>query len=349
MDRYSQALAAHLPVPVVDTDIYQRNAALFNCGWLNQKSLGSYTRDIEFALNLRKLAAPVHLPNQHMGRYANALKAPYLITVHDLIRYFDMRYDTRYIHRPNSRDRVFLALDYYGIRRAAAVIAVSHATKQDLARHLEIAADKVFVIYEGVDHANFRPTDRGIAAKPYVLFVGSEQPRKNLPTLLAAMRIVKRHSDYRDLRLVKVGRPGGEGAFRVRTIRAVQSLDLDSSVDLVGYVPDEDLASYYSGALCLVLPSLYEGFGLPVIEAMACGCPVIVSDRGALPEIAGGAAIVAKPNPRNLSEALLAVLCDGALRKSLKTAGLRRAADFSWERAARETSRVYDTCGAGAR
>jgi glycosyltransferase involved in cell wall biosynthesis len=332
----------------VDTDIYQQNVKIFNCGWLNWKALAAHVKDVRFAMWLRKLGGSIHLPNHHLGRYANALRTPFLITVHDLIRYFDMRYGTGYIHQPNSRDRVLLSLDYQGIRRATGIIAVSYATKQDIVRYLRVPAEKVFVVYEGVDHDRFQPTNRKITDKPYVLFVGSEQPRKNLPSLLKALRIVKQHVKHRDLRLVKIGEPGGrEAAFRDRTLRAIQSLGLESSVDLIGYVPDEDLRSYYSGALCLVLPSLHEGFGLPVIEAMACQCPVIVSDRGALPEIANGAAIVTKPDPHHLSEALLAVLGDDVLRKSLRIAGLRRAAAFSWERAAYETSQVYDACGAG--
>lgn len=348
LDRYSQALAAHLKVPIIDTNIYQQNIKLFNCRWCSRKALAAHARDMKFALRLRQLHSPVHLPNHHLGRYANALREPFLITVHDLIRYFDMRYDTCLIHRPNSRDRILLSLDYRGIRRAAGIIAVSYATKRDLIRYLRVPPERVFVVYEGVDHSRFCPTDRRIVDQPYVLFVGSEQPRKNLAALLRALRIIKQRGGHRELRLVKIGGPGGqEDAFRERTLRVVRSLGLEPWVDFAGYVTDSDLPAYYSGALCLVLPSLQEGFGLPVIEAMACQCPVIVSDRGALPEIAGDAALVTQPDPGHLAEALLAIIDDEVLRKSLITAGLRRAAEFSWERAACETLRVYETCVPG--
>jgi glycosyltransferase involved in cell wall biosynthesis len=344
MDRYSQALGANLPVRIIDTDIYQQNSELFNVGWLSARALAAVPRDIGFTVRLRRLGEPVHLPNHHLGRYGNGLRMPYVITVHDLIRYFDMRQPAPLIHRPNSRDRVLLSLDYRGIRRATAVIAVSQTTKRDIVRHLRIPPERIFVVYEGVDHAVFRPTDRRLVEGPYVLFVGSEQPRKNLAALLHAFRMVREGGDFPELRLVKVGRPGGrEAAFREETLRLIRELNLQSCVDLVGHVPDEDLPAYYAGALCVVLPSLYEGFGLPVLEAMACGCPVIVSDRGALPEIAGDAALVAKPDAQHLSEALLAVLDDGAMRESLRAAGLRRATEFSWEKAGRETCRVYDT------
>ena len=269
---------------------------------------------------------------------------PYVITVHDLMRYFDRRHGAGLIHRPNRRDRLMLDLDYAGIRRAAAVITISEHSRRDVIEHLRIEPSNVFVVHNGIDHSVFRPVSRRLFDFPYLLFVGTEQPRKNLGALLEAFALVKRGdgSSFPRLKLVKVGDPGEPGAaLRAATLATVRRLRLEDDVVFTGRVPDEDLAACYSGASCLVLPSLYEGFGFPPIEAMACGCPVVVSGAGALREIAGEAALVVDPaDPQSLAEAIRRVL-NGAGREMVEL-GLRHARRYSWERAARETVAVYD-------
>jgi hypothetical protein len=192
-----------------------------------------------------------------------------------VIRYLDRTRDEPLIHAPNRRDRLYVALDVAGIRRADAVIAPSHATRHDLVRHLGIRENRIAVVYEGVDHAVFRPTDRRLLPDPYVLFVGSEHPRKNLASLFRALARLKRDPALRDLRLVKVGAPGGRAApFREQTLEALRTSGLAAEdVLFIGHLRAENLAAYYAGAECLVFPSLYEGFGLPTVEAMASGCP----------------------------------------------------------------------------
>lgn len=346
MDRYSQKLAQHLRVPKLFTDVYQRVAELFNIPCLSPKALKALWWDIRFVHRLRRLGDAVHLPNHHLGRYALFLRQPYVITVHDLIRYFDLRGYALYIHRPNARDRFYLRLDYEGIRRAPAIIAVSETTKRDLIRHLGIPEERIFVVYEGIDHSLFRPVERRLVDYPYILFVGSEHPRKNLVTLLRALRLLKdRNGRFRDLKLVKVGAAGGaEAPFRLRTLEAVRELGLERDVVFTGTVPDEDLSAYYSGAEAYVSPSLYEGFGFPPLEAMACGCPVIVANAGAQPEVVGDAALVVDPHdPEALAAALEELLTDESLQRDLVQRGLQRAAQFTWERAARETEAVYSS------
>jgi glycosyltransferase involved in cell wall biosynthesis len=286
----------------------------------------------------------VHLPNQHFGRYASSLREPFVITVHDLIRYFDMlRPGAVSIARPNMRDRLYLSADYAGVRRARAVIANSRATKSDIVRHLGIPGDQVFVIYLGIDHTQFRPVDRRLASSPYILFVGTEQPRKNFSMLLAAFSLIKSDCRFRDLKLLKVGAAGGvEAHFRESTNATIRRLGLEEDVIIAGRVPGEDLPAYYSGAMCLVMPSLSEGFGYPPLEAMACGCPVVISSCEALVEVAGDAAEVADVSSAEaLAAAILPVMNDSARRRLLVERGLRRAADFSRERAAAQTRQVY--------
>jgi len=199
------------------------------------------------------------------------------------------------------------------------------------------------VVYQGVDHAVFRPLPGPPLDAPYLLFVGTEHPRKNLPTVLRAFAALKREARFRELKLVKIGSPGGpEAPFRACTLTALAELGLEREVVFREGISEEELARWYSGAACFVLPSLYEGFGLPPVEAMACGCPVVVSTAGSLPEIGGGAALLVEPcDAGALAEAVRRTLTDEATRKELTDRGLRRAAELSWERTARETLAVY--------
>ena len=344
LDRYAQKLAEHLDVERIETDIYRRTADLFNAPLLAPRSLAGLAADLGFARMLRRVRADLlHLPNHHLGRYGYFLSDAYVVTVHDLIRYFDLKGLALFIHRPNLRDRLCFSLDYAGIRKATAVISVSEATKRDLVEHLEIPEERVFVVYEGVDHDLFRPVTTRLLADPYLLFVGSEHPRKNMITLLRAFATVKQDRRFRDLKLVKIGRAGRrEAPFRETTLGAVRELGLEGDVVFTEEVSDEALRAYYSGAECFVLPSLLEGFGLPPLEAMACGCPVIVANAGALPEIGGDAAVIVEPlDDRALAAAITRILADEGARKEVVRLGLRRAANFSWERTARETAAVY--------
>ncbi|MBD0349330.1 MAG: glycosyltransferase family 4 protein [Thermoleophilia bacterium] len=344
MDLYAQRLAAHLDVPTITTDVHEHLSRAFGAPLFSRRSLRCVRADVRFVRALRAIDGPVHLPNHHLARYARAARGPYVVTVHDLIRYFDWRGNLPLIHRPGPHERLGLRLDYRGIRRADHVIAVSQTTKRDLVRHLGVPEERITVVYEGVDHELFRPVVTRPLDEPYVLFVGSEQPRKNLPRLLRAFAAVKRDRRLADLKLVKVGRAsGGERGFRRRTLAAVRELALERDVVFTGLVPDEDLPAWYSAAECLALPSFYEGFGFPPLEAMACGCPVVVSSAGALPEIAGDAALVVDPHdPAALADALRQVLLDPELRRELARRGRQRAAHFSWQRAAEQTIAVYE-------
>lgn len=344
MDRYGQRLAAHLDLPSLELDIDTASAGLFNIPFLSAACMRGVARDLHIVHALRGLPTLPHLTHHHLARYGPLLGRPYLLTAHDLIRYFDLKGLGVFINAPNLRDRICLHLDYRGFVAATAVIAVSHSTKRDLTRHLGISPGRIFVVYEGLDHDLFRPVQRRLVDPPYVLFVGSEHPRKNLATLLRAFAALKREPRFRDLRLVKVGAAGScEAPFRVATRELVQELDLGPDILFTEEVPDEDLPAYYGGAACLVLPSRYEGFGFPPLEAMACGCPVVVSTAGALGEIAGEAALrVAPDDVDGLHAAMRALVTEVRLRDGLRERGFARAREFSWERTARETALVYE-------
>lgn len=347
MDRCAQRLARELPVPTLPTDVYRRCVQGFGaCG---DGGHGSREAERRFVARLRAPRRALHIPNHHLARYARFVDHPYAITVHDLIRLFDLRGGRDVlIQRTGAAQRRGLLLDYAAIARADRVIAVSHATRRDVVEQLGVPAERVHVVPNGIDHERLFPVTRRLWSFPYVLFVGTEQPRKNLAGLLRAFARLAREPRFRDLRLVKVGGPGSDPAFRERTRAIAASLGLADRVVFSGRLDDADMAAAYSGAACLALPSLYEGFGLPCLEAMACGCPVVVSDAGALPEVGGDAALtVPAGDDRELAAALREAM-EPATARELIARGLARARAFTWSRAARSTLEVYSALAAGA-
>jgi glycosyltransferase involved in cell wall biosynthesis len=347
MDRYGQQLARALPVPSVEVPLDEVSAGHFNVGPLSRAAIAAASGDRRLVRRLRDRPLVPHFAHHHLARYGPPLRRPFVMTVHDLIRHRDLCGPEVLINRPNLRDQHYLRRDYAALRAAAAVIAISARTRADLLARLGLDPARVHVVHSGLDHARFRPVDRRLIDGPYVLFVGSEHPRKNLPTLLRAFALLKRDRRWRNLRLVKVGAPGrSEAAFGAPTAAAVRALGLADQVDFVGHVPDDDLPAYYCGAVCLVLPSRAEGFGFPPLEAMACGCPVVVSTAGALPEVVGDAGLLVAPDDVDgLRRALEALLADDSLRRRLRERGLRRAQAFTWDRTAEAILRVYEMAG----
>lgn len=236
------------------------------------------------------------------------------------------------------------------LRRARRIVAVSEATRAELLARYRLPPARVVVVPEAAGAQFTPPAGPDLAAvcsrygltRPYVLFVGFLEPKKNLGTLLAAVARLRRRGAWGATELVVVGAPG----WGPDPVRQVSALGLDGTVRFVGPAADADLPALYAGALAFAFPSLWEGFGLPVLEAMAAGVPVVASNRGALPEVTAGAALLVEPAVGPLAEALEQLLADAALRERLRAAGLARAAQFSWERTARETLAVYRAAAA---
>jgi len=347
LDLYSKMLSASFYVlPVMPSNIYLVSAGLFGVFALSIGSLKALISDYRFVKALNSGSAKiVHLPNQHLGRYINFLKKKCVVTVHDIIRFFDMKgRRPPLIHKPNLRDRIGLDLDYRGIKRAEKIIAMSKHTKNDLVKHLKVPEEKIVVVYQGIDHKLFKPTHTPTPIKePYILYVGSEQPRKNLSILLRAFYKLKQSNRrFDDIKLLKVGNPGKMPCFRENTLKTIDALNLHKDVVFAGFVPREELPNYYSNAECLVLPSLYEGFGRPAVEAMACECPVITSNTSSLPEVVGNAGLMVDPHDVNaLENAMKEFLTHEELRLDMVRKGLNRASNFSWQKTAKETSEVY--------
>lgn len=226
------------------------------------------------------------------------------------------------------------------IERAAKIITVSNSTKNDLIGFFPKAKVKIRVIYEAVDSAFFAKkrykSCYEFGMRKYILTVGSIEPRKNLDVLLKAFHIVQQQNGA-DFKLVIVGRRAWLKKFHVPE-------EIKEAVIFTGYIPSkEDLAYIYQNAFLFVLPSIYEGFGLPVLEAMSAGTPVLCSNTSSLPEVAGDAAEYAGPNkPEEFSEKILKIINNESLRKQMVLKGYQRVRLFSWKNAAEETLSVYN-------
>lgn len=318
LDRYSQELARRLDVSTIESRRYL-----------------SLREAYQLIRLLRRQDDVIHIPNQNFTRYALFIKKPFVVTVHDLIRFhFGFARET-------ITEKILLKLDIRGIKRASHIIAVSNHTKNDLIKYLKIPDDRISVIYNGIDRSIFKPYNIKLLDKPYILYVGSERPRKNMDRLLQAFAILKK--EFTELRLVKVGEPGRTDQYRSQTLRRLDSLEITNDVIFIEYVPDLILAYYYSSAALLVYPSLYEGFGLPPLEAMACGCPVVASNTSSLPEVMGEAGIMVDPYDINgLAKAMRDVLSNRQLREDMISKGQEQAKKFSWETATEQTQQVYE-------
>ena len=239
---------------------------------------------------------------------------------------------------------------YSGLKKASSIIAISEATKKDLIRIYNIPEDRIFVVYPGVNHDIFRARDNSneVYAKykleessRYVMHLSSEVPTKNTGLLIKAFHRLKKDSRFADVKLLKIGRAQYE-VDRRKTLKLIENLGMQRECMFVDNVSDLDLSKLYNIAELFVFPSLYEGFGLPPLEAMACGTPVVTSNVSSLPEVVGDAGIKVDPHDVHaLSEAMYKVLSDEELRKNMVKKGLERAKQFSWERTATETLQVY--------
>jgi glycosyltransferase involved in cell wall biosynthesis len=283
----------------------------------------------------RKGAQVLHVPTPAPARGAGL---PLVVTVHDLL---PLRLPRLFTRQTRAHTRLYIPF----VRRAARIITPSAHTRAEVIELLRVADDRVVVIPEGcAERFCVREVDRdalrrehGIAG-PYVLCVGTLEPRKNLATVLRVFRRVS--AAVPDAELVLVG---GRG-WRNHAFETELGSDEGAArrLRVAGFVSDERLVDLYAGAGCFLFPSLGEGFGLPPLEAMACGAPVVISDRPALDEVCGDAALIAPAlDVERLADHVIAVLRDGALARRMRAAGIARAERFTWAAAAAATERVY--------
>ena len=266
---------------------------------------------------------------------------PTVLTVHDL----------SFVVHPeffSLRDRVLLQrLVPKSMRRADRIITDMEITKQDMVRIYGVDPERIEVIPLAAD-LRYRPMDREVCREsvaksfgvdgPFVLYVGTFQPRKNVEPLIRGYTQMREQGDLQH-KLVLVGKPKHkyESVFE-----AIETSPFRDDIILTGFVEDDDLPVFYNAADVFVFPTLFEGFGLPVVEAMACGTPVITTNVSCLPDVSGGAAMLVDPNdPEAFATAMTSVLSDETVAQQMAERGLAHSAGYSWERTARETVAVY--------
>ncbi len=265
-----------------------------------------------------------------------------VLTVHDLIF-------KRLPQTHTWKNRTFLSTGMpLFLQQADAIIAVSAQTKRDLEDIYHVASSRVTVIPEGIE-AHFRPVARDAPDSraiqnrhgPYCLMVGTLEPRKNHAAVLQALAWLRARGHI--LKLVIVG---GQGWKFSPVQDLVTELDLQAQVEFVGFVPEALLPAYYSNAIALLQPSLYEGFGFPILEAMACGTPVVTSNRSCLPELVGSNALVVNPDDiPALGDTMQRLWQQPELRDALRAKGLRHARQFTWTETSRQTADLYLSLG----
>jgi len=301
----------------------------------------------EFRTALRRLECDlVHVPN--LFSIPRAMPCPYVMTVHDMVEHMS---------RPWGQSGFWRSLRWQLTRRAlegaARIFAVSNFTKTEIEKLFGISADRIEVVYNAIDDRFLRghasAADRELIAKryqvtyPFLLYAGRISPHKNVVRMIEAFSALKteleKEQAYPDLKLIIIGDDlSGNPDLRRTVVRS----GVQNDVRFLGFVPIEVLRIFYDEAKIFVFPSLYEGFGLPPLEAMAHGTPVVTSNVSSLPEVVGRAAVLVNPeNVFDIMRALHRVLTDQALRGRMKERSYEQAAKFSWETSVRHILDVY--------
>jgi glycosyltransferase involved in cell wall biosynthesis len=299
-----------------------------------------------FPAFLRRLGANLyHIPLNSVPYW---MPRPYVVTLHDMssVLFPQTRSLRSALHEIRFRR---------GLQRAEWVLAVSGSTKRDVETVLGIPGDKVRLVpnapdpmfleaARGLDPATARAVlDRYQVHYPFVLYAGTIRQQKNVPRLVEAFAVLKQelvdYEEYANLRLIVIG---DEISRYPQVRRAVQQSRVEQSVRFLGFVPLDVLRVFYKSAAVFAFPSLYEGFGLPPLEAMACGTPVVTSNVSSLPEVVADAAVTVNPeNVFDIARGLKDVLTDAALRERLIARGYEQLEQFSWERTARQVLEIY--------
>ncbi|HUD62937.1 MAG TPA: glycosyltransferase family 1 protein [Candidatus Sulfotelmatobacter sp.] len=317
-----------------------------------ERSLQGYR---EFRMTLKRLECDlVHVPN--LFSVPRGLPCPYVMTVHDMLEHMSRAHEQSGIWRS-----LHFQLTRSVLRGAARIFAVSNFTKTEIEKLFEIPPDRIEVVYNAIDerflHGHASAADRELIAQryqvtyPFLLYAGRVSPHKNVVRMIEAFSALKtaleRNQIYPDLKLIIIGDDlSGNPDLRRTVVRS----GVQNDVRFLGFIPIEVLRIFYDEAKIFVFPSLYEGFGLPPLEAMAHGTPVVTSNVSSLPEVVGNAAVLVNPeNVFEIMRALHRVLTDQALRDRLKERGYQQTAKFSWETSVRRILDTYHQIADGGR
>jgi glycosyltransferase involved in cell wall biosynthesis len=336
---------AELVAPVPERGIRKHIDRAFQCCpgsiWLLSRAANLMRRDELDVFWSTSTLLPRRMP-------AGVLK---VVTVYDLVwRRFPetMTHYNFYVHKIFAEK---------AIARADVVVVISRSVRDELVHCLGVPEEKIRVVYPGISE-RYQPQDQSAAAgyisdkygtpRRYLATVGTVHPRKNLRLLVQVLRIL-RESGRLDCTLLVAGAKGWKNSQLYGEIQAAGLTEQE--IKFLGYVPDEDLPFFYAGAQLFLFPSLYEGFGIPPVEAMACGTPVVSSNAGSLPEVLGDAAILESPDsPERTAEAVMEGLANEELRRTLRARGINRSREFCWERSAGQLLGAFSNfSGSGAR
>ena len=318
---------------------YRKVPELFKCWRYTISWLAWYYTGYSFQL-LRDRPAVFLSPFSILPWYC---PYPKIIVVYDLVPLiFKQFYST------HAR-LIFKGQMANAVKRADKIITISNSTKDDLVKLLKADPDKIFVVYPGYDNQVYQPVkepnriseikQKYKIAGNYILYIGTLEPRKNITRLIEAFGQLMKAGNV-DHKLVITGK---KGWLYDDIFKTVNRLGLNSHVIFTGYAPYEDLPLLLNGADVFIYPSLYEGFGLPPLEAMACGTPLITSNLSSLPEVVGNAGILVDPRSVDeISKALYQVISNKNLQETMRQRGLERAKMFSWEKVAKETIRLLE-------
>lgn len=346
IDRYLRGLLSALPEAMPDDDltVFADAEAIDSEDRFALHPAPALTRNRALRIAWEQVGLPRAIKQEKLDLFHGAAfalparsPAPGVVTIHDLAFW-------RWPEQVPKRRGVYLARAVVSAtKRAQRIIAVSEATKRDTVELLHVEPDRIDVTPLGVD-ARFRRASgeeivdfrqRHELSHPFVLAVGTREPRKNLPALVRAFASI---ADSIPHDLVHAG---SAGWLTDELDEAVAEAKLGDRIRFVDYVPHEELPLWYSAADCFVMASLYEGFGLPLLEAMACNAACIASNRSSLPEVAGDAALLCDPDRDSIATAIATLLHDGELRQRFRAAGPTRAAEFTWQRTAALTAASY--------
>jgi glycosyltransferase involved in cell wall biosynthesis len=275
--------------------------------------------------------------------FSFAKLAPKIITCHDIIRKLYPRSWLEYIQQ------FFI---YSGLKKARHILADSENTKKDMVEHLKLKQEKITVVPLGVESI-FKPlppkelsklrAKYKLPNKKFILHISSEEPRKNYAHLLGAFARLK--DTFPDHYILKVGNAWPKRAKKHGQL--IRKLNISERVITIPTVPEEDLPAFYNIADVFVMPSIYEGFGLPLLEAMACGCPTIAYNTSSIPEVAGKASVLTPTGDiEQLMHSINNVLTDKRLRDKIRKEGIKQAKQFTWEKCAEQTLNAYKRCAA---
>lgn len=283
----------------------------------------------------------LHMPEQRLSPVFNTKK---IVTVHDIIPWLEIYTDVKWMKIDSQKRRTQRKHIQQSVLKSYKIIAVSEHTKNDIVKYFSVNPSKISVTYLGVNEIFYpRGKDESILhkykiSKKFIACSAAACPRKNIRKLLIGFEKIKK---THNCQLVIFGRISNKSSW----CEVYNNLPSNIKQDIVftGYVSSDDLSCLYSGAEFFIYPSLYEGFGLPPLEAMACGCPVITSNISSMPEVVDDAGILIDPyNLDEMTEQMERLLLDEGLREKLKVKGLERAKQFTWEKTARETLKVYE-------